>query len=249
VTDKKGPWEKNTDRQVPRIPIGVFLWFGSLLIIGLGVWALCTLLPGQAPLDEIDNLRVFKLVTILVLVSSGLFFARRINFGEVARNISIWTGLAAIILVGYTYRTEFKEVLYRVRGELVPWQAIATKNNELTITASPGGHFFVNGKANGKWIRFLVDTGASYVTLSPQDASRIGIDLQGLQFTQKYNTANGIGLGARYRLNRFSIGPIEFADTKISINKSEMRTSLLGMSFLERLKSFEFRDSKLYLRQ
>jgi aspartyl protease family protein len=229
--------------------MGIFLWIGSLLIIGLGVWALFTLLPGQATPDENDNLRIFRLVTILVLASSGLIFTRRINFGEVARNISVWTGLAAIILVGYTYRTEFKEVFYRVRGELVPWQAIATKDNEITITASPGGHFFVNGKANGKWIRFLVDTGASYVTLSPQDAVRIGIDLQGLQFTQKFYTANGIGLGAWYRLDSFSIGPIEFADMRTSINKSRMKTSLLGMSFLERLKSFEFRDNKLYLRQ
>ena len=249
MTDKKGPWEQNTGHRRPRFPLGVFLWVGFLLVVGIGVWALFTLLPGQASSHEIFNLEVIRLVTILALVSSGLIFTRRINFGEVARNISVWTGLAAVILIGYTYRAELEDVFYRVRGELVPWQANVTTDNELTITASEGGHFFVNGKANGKWVRFLVDTGASDVTLSPQDASRIGIDLRTLQFTQRYRTANGIGLGARYRLDSFSIGPIAFADTKISINKTDMSTSLLGMSFLERLDSFEFRDGKLYLRQ
>lgn len=249
MTIEKGPWGPNGNHQRPRFPFGMFLWVGFLLIVGLGIWALFALLPEHTAPDKNSGLEIFRLIAILALVSSGLIFTRRINFGVAARNISAWTGLAAIILVGYTYRAEFKDVFYRVKGELMPWQAVATADNELTITAGSGGHFFVDGKANGKWVRFLVDTGASEITLSPQDAFRIGIDLHGLQFTQRFRTANGIGFGARYRLDSFSIGSIAFSDVKISVNKANMNTSLLGMSFLERLKSFEFRDSKLYLRK
>jgi len=111
------------------------------------------------------------------------------------------------------------------------------------------GHFYLNGKANGKHIRFMIDTGASDITLCPQAASIIGIDLKSLKFTQRYQTANGIGFGAHHWLKSLSIGPFRFSEIKVSINQSEMSESLLGMSFLERLQSFEFRGDKLYLRK
>jgi aspartyl protease family protein len=132
---------------------------------------------------------------------------------------------------------------------LVPANAVATDDNGLVITASADGHFYVNGRANGQRIRFMIDTGASNITLSPQDASRIGINLSELRFNQRFQTANGVGLGAPYRLDSLSIGSFEFANTRVSVNGADMSTSLLGMSFLERLKSFEFRGSKLYLRR
>jgi len=54
------------------------------------------------------------------------------------------------------------------------------------LSASTDGHFCINGRANGKRIRFMIDTGASDITISPQAAQRIGIDLKKLQFTQRY---------------------------------------------------------------
>jgi aspartyl protease family protein len=249
MSDENGPWEHNTGGDGPRFPLGVFLWVGLLAVVGIGIWLLSVLFPGQISASEYSRLDIIRLVAILAFVSSGLIFARQINFGEVARNISIWTGLAAIILVGYTYRFELEEVFNRVGGELVPANAVATDDNGLVITASADGHFYVNGRANGQRIRFMIDTGASNITLSPQDASRIGINLSELRFNQRFQTANGVGLGAPYRLDSLSIGSFEFADTRVSVNGADMSTSLLGMSFLERLKSFEFRGSKLYLRR
>ena len=131
----------------------------------------------------------------------------------------------------------------------MPGLAIPLSPDEIIISASQNGHFYVNGKANGKRLRFMVDTGASDIMLSPKAASRIGIDLGSLQFNKRYRTANGVGLGASYRLERFSIGPFQFAETKVSINQAEISHSLLGMSFLEQLQSFEFQGDKLYLRK
>ena len=255
MSDENGPWEQNTGGQGPRFPLGLFLWVGLLLAVGIGIWFLSIRFPGQISSSENSSLEVVRLVAILALVSSGLIFARQINFGEVVRNIAIWTGLAAVILVGYTYRSELEEVYYRVGGELVPTQAITTEDDGLVISASADGHFYVDGKvyvdgkAKGEWVRFMIDTGASNITLSPQDASRVGIDLRSLQFIQRFQTANGVGLGAPYRLDSLSIGSLAFADTEVSVNQSEMGTSLLGMSFLDRLESFEFRDRKLYMRR
>jgi len=163
--------------------------------------------------------------------------------------MSIWTGLASVILIGYTYRTELSQIIYRVGGELVPGQTIISRGNEVVITASGDGHFYISGKANEKRIRLMVDTGASEITLSPEAAKRIGINLKNLSFTQHFHTANGIGLGAIYWLKNFSIGPYKYRNIKVSINQTDIPVSLLGMSFLERLNSFEFKGNKLYLRQ
>ena len=153
-----------------------------------------------------------------------------------------------MLLLCFTYRSELTGIYYRVIGELVPGQAIILEGNTIILSASRDGHFYANGKANGKKLRFMIDTGASDVVLSPLDASRIGIDVEKLQFTKTYQPANGIGLVAHYRLNSLAIGSLEYAKVAVSVNKSDMVTSLLGMSFLERLQSFEFRGSKLYLR-
>ena len=248
MSDNKGPWQQGEDKG-SNFPLGVFLWLGLFLLVGILIWALFVLFPDQASSNDDTYLDIVRLVGILALVSSGLVYARRIKFGEVVRNVSIWTGLAAFLLLGYTYRTELSGIMYRVGGELIPGQAIPSRPNELIITASGDGHFYVNGKANGKRVQFMIDTGASDITLSPQAASRIGIKLKSLQFTQSFDTANGIGLGAPYWLKSFSIGPLEFAETEVSINKTELSESILGMSFLGRFRSFEFRGNKLYLRK
>ena len=248
MSDKKGPWEQHSRSKERHFPLGLLLWVALLLVVGGGIWALFVSFPGRMSPREYDYLYVVGLVAMLAMVSSGLIFVRRINLGEVIRNISIWTGLAVVLLLGFTYRSELTGIYYRVIGELVPGQAIILEGNTIILSASSDGHFYANGKANGKKLRFMIDTGASDVVLSPVDASRIGIDVEKLQFTKTYQTANGIGLGAPYRLNSLAIGSLGYAKVAVSVNKSDMVTSLLGMSFLERLQSFEFRGSKLYLR-
>lgn len=248
MSDKKGPWEQHSRNNGRIFPLGLLLWIALILMVGAGIWTLFVSIPGEmSPLED-NYLYVIGLVALLAMVSSGLIFVRRINPGEVIRNISIWTGLTVLLLLGFTYRSELTGVFNRVIGELVPGQGILIEGNTIVLSASMDGHFYANGQANGKKLRFMIDTGASDVLLSPLDASRVGIDSKKLQFTKKYQTANGIVLGAPHRLKSLAIGSLEFANVPVSVNKSDMVTSLLGMSFLERLQSFEIRGSKLYLR-
>jgi aspartyl protease family protein len=97
-------------------------------------------------------------------------------------------------------------------------------------------------------VRFIVDTGATGVVLSPDDARRIGVDMAGLRYTEVAETANGIGYGAPLTADRLEVGPIAMSDFKMSVNQAPMSASLLGMSFLRRLESFRVEDHKLVLR-
>ena len=171
MPNQNGPWRK-TENKGSRFHFGLYLWIGFLLAVGLTIWLLFVFFPEQAPSDEYTYFRIVNLVSILVLISSGLIYARKIRLGEVVRNISIWTGLTAVLLIGYSYRNELTTLINRVGGELVPGHAASSTENELVITASNNGHFYVYGKANGKRVRFMVDTGASGIVLSPQAASR-----------------------------------------------------------------------------
>ena len=217
MSDPKGPWNQNEERG-SHFSLGISLWLGLLVFVALLLWSLFVLFPDQSSSGDEVYLEVVRLVGILALVSSGLVYVQRIKFGEVIRNISIWTGLASVLLLGYAYRPELSHVIYRMSGELIPGQAIVSGANELMIAASADGHFYVNGRANGKRVRFLIDTGASEIVLSPRAAERIGVDLKTLRFTQQYQTANGIGFGAAHWLKSFSIGSFEFSETKVSIN-------------------------------
>jgi aspartyl protease family protein len=168
---------------------------------------------------------------------------------EVARNIAIWGVIAAVLAVGYAYRDELGSIGARVQSELMPGEPVqSTGAHVLTLTQDDAGDFYVYGAANGTRIRFLVDTGASDIVLSPADARRLGIDMSALHFVSGFETANGVGAGARTTLDTLSVGPIQLWNVPVSINRTDMHASLLGMTFLKRLKAFEFSGRKLTFR-
>lgn len=119
---------------------------------------------------------------------------------------------------------------------------------EMVIPAGPNGHFLVTAQIDGVEILFLVDTGASQVILTAEDAERLGYRADDLEFSQRFETANGTILGAPLLLPYFQIGDLEIEDVQSSVILAPMSTSLLGMSFLSRLESFEVREEGLILR-
>jgi aspartyl protease family protein len=105
-----------------------------------------------------------------------------------------------------------------------------------TLTANAQGHFMVDGQVNGGTVRFLVDTGATQVSLSSADASRLGIDYRKGQ-PALMGTANGTTIAYRVTLNTVRIGDIEVNNVDAAVLEgSQMPFALLGMSFLNRME-------------
>ena len=97
-------------------------------------------------------------------------------------------------------------------------------------------------------IKFLFDTGASLISLTSEDASDLGIDIEKLNYNYPLSTANGISLGARINLAKVQVGPITVYNVEAVVNKpGTSDISLLGMSFLSRLKEFIFKGNSLTL--
>lgn len=120
--------------------------------------------------------------------------------------------------------------------------------NELTIPISADGHFYVDVMLEGTPVEFLVDTGASGIFLNREAAEQLGLDLQSLNYTIRTQTANGIGRAAPITLTDLRLDEIFMEDVRAIVNDSPMSISLLGMSFLSRLESYEVRNGYLILR-
>src|SRR5215210_7756418 len=124
------------------------------------------------------------------------------------------------------------------------------RSGALTIAADRRGHFFVEPLLQGRQIRMLVDTGASLVALSYEDAQNADIRVSSRDFTRKVSTANGVVDAAPVRIGQIQLGDIIVRDIDaIVLPSGSLDTSLLGMSFLSRLTAFEIAEGRLALRQ
>jgi aspartyl protease family protein len=246
MTKEGGPWERPA-RPPRRGGIRFAVWIALLLAGALALWQLAVLFPNSMA-SEADRARLVYYVGFLAILASSIVFSRRYRFAEVIRAIALWTVVTAVLIVGYTYQSDLADIAVRVRSSLIPSYGVAVNADEFVLSESEGGNFTVYGSVNGAPIRFLIDTGASEIVLSPADAQRAGIDVQNLDYSRTYETANGIGHGATVTVASLAVGPVHFNDVPVAIDRTPMSSSLLGMAFLKRLKSFEFRNRQLYLR-
>ena len=114
----------------------------------------------------------------------------------------------------------------------------------LVYRADPRGHVAITALVNGTPVRFLVDTGASRVTLTHDDARAAGIGRDELVFSQRSQTANGLAREAPITLREIRIEQLSIDNVAAAVNEN-LNMSLLGMSFLKRLKSFEMSEGAL----
>ncbi|ACG78752.1 conserved hypothetical protein [Phenylobacterium zucineum HLK1] len=109
------------------------------------------------------------------------------------------------------------------------------------------GHFWADGQVNGEPVRFLVDTGATAVALTPQDAERLGFRTQDLDYSYRVTTAGGRSRAAAVTLASVSVGGARLDDVGALVIERGLDTSLLGMSYLGRLARFEATREALFL--
>ena len=226
------------------------------LIVGIGIVALAAIvfwLAGERPdvlAAEGNQMRLTYLVLLLVLVGSGLVvrWRDRPKLKWLQHGL-IWAALGLVLVVGYSFRTEFTSLWTRTLAEVMPGRAIEINTGTAIVRADEDRHFRIDAKINGAPVRFLLDTGASMVVLNRRDAKKLGFELDKLAFTQRTQTANGVGMGAPVRLREIRIGPIVVKNIRAIINKTPMSISLLGVNFLEHLSSYSVKSGTLTLRQ
>src|SRR5688572_11544759 len=193
-------------------------------------------------------------VALLVYLGSG--FTRGYDGGRstMLRDALTWVALGLVLVTLYAYRGELLPIAGRLAGELLPGSAMVVEQSsggpaEIKIRRRLDGHFTARAEVNGKTVSMIVDTGASTIVLRPEDAAKAGIDLKGLSYNVPVITANGRTNAARVRLKTVAIGPLDRQKVDALVAQPGTLTeSLLGMSFLSRLRSYEFSGDFLTLR-
>jgi aspartyl protease family protein len=118
----------------------------------------------------------------------------------------------------------------------------------VTLERAPDSHFYLDMQVNGRPMRFLVDTGASSVALSPSDARRLGLAVGPHDYTGTAQTAAGAAAFAPVRLDSMRAGPLDATDVQAVVLSVETGMPLLGQSFLRRLDEVTVRGDVMTLR-
>lgn len=116
------------------------------------------------------------------------------------------------------------------------------------LVAGADGHYRTEARLNGQPVNVLVDTGATYVSLDETTARRLGVHLAPGDFRYSASTANGEMKVAVAMLDRVRVGTVEIRQVEAVISQgNRLSTTLLGMSFLKKLRRFEVQAGRLNL--
>lgn len=199
--------------------------------------------------------RIAALLAILIFVGGGVAQSYRGRAFEAVKHIATWAAMLVALVGLYAYRGELTLVADRVIGELSPEGAHVNLSGKqglgtaVRIKRGWSGHFIAHTLIGGTTVDMIVDTGASTVVLRHEDAKRLGVNMKALRYTVPVQTANGSSYAARVRLGDIFVGSVGLRDVEALVAKQgSLHQSLLGMSFLSRLRSYEFSGDYLVLR-
>ena len=159
-----------------------------------------------------------------------------------------WAVLGLLLVVGYSYRFELRDVADRVIAELMPGH-VAGHGRDAQVVRGKSGDFAVAAHINGARVPMVLDTGASSVVLTQEAAKAAGLPLEVLDYTVNVDTANGRTRAAPVTLDRLAVGGlIERSVPALVAQRGQLKNNLLGMTFLNRLESWEVRGDRLRMR-
>lgn len=185
-----------------------------------------------------------RAMIILFIFGGAAAFWSRSSLMRLMKIAGIWTLVIVAISGFYLYRSDFGD---RFMAALDPAGVVSTGEG-LIVQRSRDGHFWLRARFNGVPLLMMVDTGASNVVLSPNDAQKVGLSSNQLNFSGRADTANGSVSFARATITSVGIGDQTFYDVPVTVNGAEMQGSLLGLTLLDRFASVEFRGDTLILR-
>jgi len=225
------------------------IWFLLLSAIGaLVVLAARRSNALNAEFGDGDVAALIGKIGFLVLVGGAALTLFRDRFFQAVQWTLLWVVIALVLVVAYSYRLELLDVGDRVLAELAPGRA-ASHGGAVEIARSRSGEFHVATQVNGAPVPMVLDTGASAVVLTHEAAKAAGLPLEFVRYNVNVETANGRAQAAAVTLDRITVGGIvERAVPALIAQPGQLKTSLLGMSFLNRLDGWEVRGGKLMMR-
>jgi len=220
----------------------------------LGVALSLTAMIASADQDAITNLLrhdigALTLKVALIVCAGGLLlvlFKERLS--KVFEAALFWIVIVLLLVVGYSYRFELGDAGDRVIAQLMPGH-VAGHGRNAEVVRGRRGDFAVAAHINGAKVPMVIDTGATSVVLTQEAARAAGLPIEVLDYSVNVDTANGRTRAAPVTLARLAVGNLTEHDVPaLVVQRGQLHNNLLGMSFLNRLDSWEVRGDKLRMR-
>ncbi|SFT76757.1 retropepsin-like aspartic protease family protein [Sedimentitalea nanhaiensis] len=180
------------------------------------------------------------LILMLGMVLTWFLARNRQSIGKTVQQVLAW----GLIFVGVIAAIGIWD---DIRQTLRPSQGMITADGQIEVPRANDGHYYLTLLINDSPVEFLIDTGASDMVLTHADAKRVGVDLDGLAYVGRANTANGTVRTAPIKLERVGLGPVQDRNVRAWVNQGEMDQSLLGMAYLRRWERIEITGDALVL--
>lgn len=224
------------------------LGFGALLLAAAA--SVFYLGPDDvAGWDRADAAAFLAASAAALLMASWIFNEFRANWREGLKSVAFWGVIFTAGGIVYANRDQLYVVLDRVIGEVSPGRSITTDSGEVVVPRRTDGSFTISGRLNHRDTRFMFDTGASMVVLTAESAAAAGLEVGRLSYSIPVSTANGMALAAPVTLDSLTVGSITERRVRALVARpGQLQQNLLGMTFLERLASYEVRGNRLILR-
>ncbi len=218
------------------------------LILPLVLAAIGTLLiiliffPGAAQSvgladDQLGHLGY--LAAVLILIASGMSL-RDFKARQFLRDVGIWLAIGLALIVGYSAKDSLAPIYSQTIASLTPGTPAEIGDGRVAIKRNQNNDFVVKSSVNDAAINFIFDTGASAVVLTYNDAIKAGFSPQKLSFGITVSTANGTTQTAPIRIGVLEVGSIRRENVRgLIAQQGDLRTSLLGMTFMDTLSSFQ----------
>lgn len=175
------------------------------------------------------------------------------TFGHRMRSIVTFAGLAlaaSILVPRYAAHMGGAPAPAAMAARPDTSVAAATAGRSVTVPRDVRGHFEVDARVDGRLLSFMVDTGATVIALTAADAARLGLHPGRSEYTVEVRTANGTVRAAPTELDRVEVGDLVVRNVAaLVMPEGVLSDNLLGLSFLSRLRHFEYADGKLVLEQ
>jgi aspartyl protease family protein len=202
-----------------------------------------------AGLDTHDFGTLVYYLVLIVFVGGTVVVLFRKRLAQAIEAALFWFVIAVVLLFAYTYRGTLRDVSERILAEINPGRAAQRTARTVEIVRGRGGDFQVAAQVNGTRVAMVLDSGASAVVLTQEAAKSAGLPLELLSYSINVDTANGRTKAASVTLDRLAVGGIvERSVPALVAQPGQLKTNLLGMSFLNRLESWEVRGDKLMMR-
>lgn len=191
-------------------------------------------------MDSFETGRLIYLVLLGLMVIGWFITQGKTNWNKTLQQAAAWALIFGGAIAAYGL---WGDIAQTVR----PQQTVFAEDNRIVVPRSPNGHYYINADVNGSMVSFVLDTGATSVVLTKEDAAQAGLNINDLNYYSRAMTANGEVRTAPVRLDNITLGTVTDTNVPAVVNEGEMSNSLMGMTYLQRWGKIQIADNELTL--